>query len=675
MHRADLLRQASRLALALVLAGLAVLLAWPGLPAPRARSWDDLLAPFGVGRAAGGYEIAALRRGEEHDLVLTLRKPSGDGGAIEVHVLDRGRWPGIRETASFGVAYETPRSSASVEDCEEVTERIASAIRANDAGGLGPVDAIPLGAEPEPPALARALDRVAGGRGLAIGLCLAAATWLFASGPFGGILAAAWLFALGLSLRAPHLGLPFVRDQDVQRLFTGHLPAGDILAGQGLTDRHPPLYFLVLHAAQLFGRGESVVRLPAALAGALLGPALVWASWALRRRADVGAMAGLAAVLSVEMVSRSREVSSIPLFGLFALAAAVSLARHQEAPSRGSAILVAASHGLMLWTHHVAVLVLAGHLLALLVARRLSRQALRAVGLGVGLGAPALVLAVVTFFRDRGARAAAEAHPGLAWGAQGLREISARLGALSTGVFGPTLAALFVLAAAWALLRREAAVLLPAAAFVSTFCGIAVLAPVARVQPYYLVAVMPLFLLALAVAGSDAWARRREPWIGAAALGAVVAATLAPHVHEARGQYLPDPDAFMPELAAHIAPRAERQVVTIAHYDGTLLAYYLARRAGAPMDWSRMSPDGDGGFRLHGVDRVLRPLVYSHAPGDDPEPVAEASLRRIMDAEPVLVVSREGFHLEGVRRLLRRCDLLAQAGTGKLFRCPAERRR
>jgi hypothetical protein len=209
--RARLLRHAARVALALALAlvGVAFLLARPGPLAPRSRSWEDVLAPLGVGLPVGDYELTALRRGEEHDIVLTLRKRSGDRGAIEVHILDRGRWPGIRETKSFGVAYETPRSSAKVEDCEAVTEQIASTVRTNDHGGFEPVDAIPLRAEPDPPAIARALDQITGARGLAIGLCLALATWLLASGPSGGIIAASWLLALGLLLRAPHLDLPF----------------------------------------------------------------------------------------------------------------------------------------------------------------------------------------------------------------------------------------------------------------------------------------------------------------------------------------------------------------------------------------------------------------------------------------------------------------------------------
>lgn len=666
---------AARVALGVALAGLALVLAWPSSAASRGRSWEDVLAPLAVGGVVRDHEITALRRGEEHDVVLTLRRRSGEGGDIEVHILERGRWSGIRETRSFGVAYEAPRSSASVPECEAVTEEIAAAVRENDPGGLGPADAIPLRAEPDPPPIARALDRITGVRGLAVGLCLAAATWVFASGSTGGVVAALWLFVLGLALRAPHLGLPFVRDQDVQRLFTGHLPLREILLGQGLSDRHPPLYFLVLAGAQVAGQGEAIVRFPAALAGALLGPALVWGAWVLRRRVDVAAMAGLAAVVSVEMISRSREVSSIPLFGLVALAAAVSLVRCQEEPSRKWAVIVVVSHALALWTYYLAVLVIAGHLLALLALRRLSRRTLGALGLGVAAGAPALVLGAMTFFRDRGARETAEAHPELAWGSHGVREMGEQLSSVTSGACGPALVALFAAAVAWAVWRRSVDALVPAAGFAATFVGIALLAPFARVQAYYVVAVIPLLLLALVVAGSDLGAARREAWIGAAALGCVVAATRVPHMNEGRSLYLPDSDAFMPELAKVIGSRPERRVITVAHYDGTLLSYYLARQAGVPMDWSRMKVESDGGMRLQGLDRVVQPLVHVHALGADPEAAAEASLRRWTRREPVLVVAREAVHLEGVSRLLRGCDVLAQSGTGKLFRCPGDGRR
>src|SRR6185295_16742273 len=103
------------------------------LPA-RPLSWDALLAPLGVGRAAAlDYALGPLRRGAEHDVILPLRSIER-GSSVEVHILDRGRWTGVRETPSFGVAYEAPRSEAAAADCEAVTEAIAQALRHNDPG-------------------------------------------------------------------------------------------------------------------------------------------------------------------------------------------------------------------------------------------------------------------------------------------------------------------------------------------------------------------------------------------------------------------------------------------------------------------------------------------------------------------------------------------------------------
>ncbi|MFO0590360.1 MAG: glycosyltransferase family 39 protein [Polyangiaceae bacterium] len=662
-----------RPATGILLVALAALLAWPPTGTLRARTWEDLLSPLGPGRPVQGFEITALRRGEEHDVVLTLRRASPEG-AVEVHILDRGRWKGIRETDSFGVAYESPQSTSSIPECEAVTEAIAGAVRDNDRGGLGPVDAIPLRAEPEPPRLALSLDRLTGARGIAVGLCLAAATWLFASGPTGAVTAAAFLFALGLFLRGMHLDVPFVRDQDVQRVFTGHLPFRELLLGVGLTDRHPPLYFLVLKLAQIFGQREAVVRAPAALFGALWGPGLVVAARALGRRVDVGAMAGLAAVLSVELIARSREVSSIPMFGVLALIAAVAILKCSEGPTRGWRAVLVASVALCFWTYYLAVFLVIGLALPLLIRRRLSPSTGRALGLGAALGAPALILGVVTFFRDRGARIAADEHPTLAWGAHGGREIAEQCMTVVIRAFGPVIVGLFVLAVIWTFVRRREEAMVPVTGLVASLLGIAALAPFARVQAYYIVAVLPLLLLTLIVVASDIVSAGRAKWAGAAALaGAVV--TTAPTLSLGRGQYLPDSDAFMPEIAAAAMQRPEARVLTLAHYDTTLLAYYLARRAGVPMDWSRMQVDPDGAVRLEGLPTVLMPLLRVHSPGENPDESAERALRQAMSREPVLVVSREAFHLEGVSRILHDCDVLLESGTGKLRRCPSERPR
>lgn len=96
--------------LALVIACVAA--AWiihpgPVEPLSAARSIEDLISPLTVGAiVARGYTLSPPRRGEEHDVVFTARRADGGGAAIELHLLDRGRWAGIRESRSFGIAYE-----------------------------------------------------------------------------------------------------------------------------------------------------------------------------------------------------------------------------------------------------------------------------------------------------------------------------------------------------------------------------------------------------------------------------------------------------------------------------------------------------------------------------------------------------------------------------------------
>src|SRR5262249_8819671 len=87
--------------------------------------------------------IDGVGHGAEHDVVIRIKRPS-DSATIEVHVLPRGHWTGVRESQSFGIAYEVTRSSAAVMDCEAITEVLAETIRSRDHGLPSP-PAIPLG--------------------------------------------------------------------------------------------------------------------------------------------------------------------------------------------------------------------------------------------------------------------------------------------------------------------------------------------------------------------------------------------------------------------------------------------------------------------------------------------------------------------------------------------------
>lgn len=138
-----------------LLGALAALPSCEGADAVARASWPALIAPYAPGReVTRGYVLTAPTRGHEHDVVLRAVRPR-DGLSVEVHVVDRGRWAGVRETRSFGVAWEAPHTTAPRDDAEAVTEALAVTLRARDRGG--PVDAIALGAAAPPTPVQRLL--------------------------------------------------------------------------------------------------------------------------------------------------------------------------------------------------------------------------------------------------------------------------------------------------------------------------------------------------------------------------------------------------------------------------------------------------------------------------------------------------------------------------------------
>lgn len=652
----------------LLLAAAAALLA----PAPRddgQRSWADLIAPLAVGQAvARGYVLSPPRRGDAHDVVFVARRAAGPdwpAARVELHVVERGRWPGIAETRSFGVAWEVPRPGAAQvapeADALAVRDALAAAIAAHDPGGLS-VDAVSLTAEPPAPLVARILARGATPRGVLAAAAGTLALLQLAALPHGGGAVGALLFALGLALRLPALDLPFVHDQDVQRMFTGHSSWWQIATGVGLEDRHPPLYFFVLHVAQWFGQSEAAGRAPAALAGALAGPAVLVATRAMGRPLGIAAvLAALAVTISPTLIAASREVSEIPLYALLLVAAAAALVAALAAPRRPRLLAVAVAHGLALWTYYLAPFLVAAHA-ALLAARRADRRVALALAAGVALGAPALLLAAATLWRDWGARDVARAYPTLAWGQHTPLQLLAEMARIPVAAFGWPFAVLLLAATAVGLARRQLPVVTAALGAAATVLGIACLSPIARVQAYYAITVLPLTTLALAVVPDP----RRAPARGAAWAAAALVAALswAPLLAGARLLYLPDADAFMPRVAEIVARRPERTVVTVAHYDRTILAYYLARREGRSIDW--FSVDASPRTRIEA-------LVLVHGLDAGSEAAALARLAALRATEPILVVERDAFLLPGVADRLSACEPLLQAPTARLVACRDER--
>ncbi len=647
---------------ALLLLGGAAALLVPGRD-HSGPSWDDLIAPYRVGRpVVRGYVLSPPRRGNANDVVYVARRAAPENDVesrVEVHVVDRGRWSGVLESSSFGVAWEVPppgsMGAATPDDCNAVTAALFEAISANDSG-FASVDSIPMSSEPETPPIARIVDRLAAPRGVAIGLAVALAVVLLAPLPYGGTAVGALLLAIGLGLRIAILDLPFAHDQDVQRMLTGNSSLLDIATGVGLQDRHPPLYFFVLHVFQWFGQSEAIGRLPAVIAGALAAPAVLLAAATIRGRVEpAAALAALAVAGSPELIARSREVSGIPLYALLLVAAAASLAAAVRSPSFTRLFAVAASHALALFTYYLAPFVVFANATAL-AWRRANRPTVVAFACGVLAGAPALLLGFATLVRDWSAREAARAFPTIAWGEHGPLQMATQMVQIGSEAFGPLLAGAILLAAGLGALRRDFAIVLATLGVAATFAAVALLSPIARVQSYYFTSALPLAALVAALLhprtnlGRSAWA---------ALLMAGVALGTAPSLAGSRNLYLPDADAFMPRFAALAAARPETTVVTVAHYDKTLLAYYLARINGRSIAWRNWEESS----------KRIVPLVKVHSLHIQSEAALAGEFDRIVGESAVLVVERDAVSLPLIRERLSQCQTLLEAPTGRLLRC------
>jgi hypothetical protein len=221
---------------------------------------------------------------------------------------------------------------------------------------------------------------------------------------------------------------------------------------------------------------------------------------------------------------------------------------------------------------------------------------------------------------------------------------------------------LIVVAVVAGTMRRDIAVITPALGAAATFAGIALLSPIARVQGYYIVTVLPLVALALAVLPEPKSVRLRVGWLAAQAI-AIVLSTV-PSLAGARSLYVADADAFMPRFARVIASRPDDTVVTVAHYDKTLLAYYLARLEGRSIAWD--SIDSPAARRIEG-------LVLVHTFDAGSEESAVQRLESFLAAGPTLVIERDAFLLPKIVERLSRCERLLQAPSARLVRCGAER--
>ena len=142
------------------------------------------------------------------------------------------------------------------------------------------------------------------------------------------------LFLLALALRLYELGGPSMAFYDELTTLTRSLEPSfaEVLAAAikqfpPFIDFQPPLYYLVTHGAvALGGHSDFLVRLPAALAGAVCAPLLYW----LGRRLGgpiCGVFAGAAVAVNLYHIDVSQQVRLYALWGALTLAGLLALMR------------------------------------------------------------------------------------------------------------------------------------------------------------------------------------------------------------------------------------------------------------------------------------------------------------------------------------------------------------
>ena len=92
----------------------------------------------------------------------------------------------------------------------------------------------------------------------------------------------------------------------------------------------------------------------------------------------------------------------------------------------------------------------------------------------------------------------------------------------------------------------------------------------------------------------------------------------------------------------------------------------IAERNLAEVDRIRRSEDE---IRVAGLAETLVPLVWTHAPGADPD---TAALRRLRALGPSWVLSRPDLELPALDRELARCAVVRETAVARLLSCPAD---
>jgi hypothetical protein len=502
-----------------------------------------------------------------------------------------------------------------------------------------------------------------------------------------------WLGLILAAMTLPrlvHLDLPFSADAMTQRLFFGSLDVGDIFAHRYADQRHPQLFYLILHIFLRFGHSETVARLPA-LIFSLAAAGMLFAL----ARARLGVPAALLATtllgLSLPFLMHSREVGDITLFTFLALASSHLILRAIARPTPTLLALLLVAEVAMFYTYYLAPLVAAAHLFTVIVHARAGsrRRVLGALSASWLFALPNLGELWQLVREDQGARNVAHAFPRHMWGERTAVELLGEAGK----ILAPSAATLLLLVGlAWVgALRRSprfwrdplATLCVPLLLLSFSVLGAAV--ALVRLKPYYLLFTLP-FLLLLAAAG--AVGRSRKGSFGPLLAGAGMTASLllfAAHVQMQR-LYLeevlwpgsqPRNDelgAFIRQQARHDPP-GPRTVIADGNNLHTILIYYAFEDPLTMYRGCRLDPEEAFGTRCRRGDEELVTLTVIPRLTEGWEERALDRLLEVQRGRDSWVVYTERFPNEPLfRDLVKRCEVAGhfdQRHGLELFRCPA----
>ncbi len=503
-----------------------------------------------------------------------------------------------------------------------------------------------------------------------------------------------WLAVIVLgaaALRLNHLDTPFSIDAMTQRVFFGSLDPGDILAHHYADQRHPQLFYLILHGFQWLGHDETMTRLPAvifSLAAVVLLFLLVWRQLGARPALLAATLLGL----NVAFLSHSREVGDLTLFTALTLLSTTLLDRALDRPSRGMLAALVVTEAALFYTYYLAALVVLAQGVALALWGRKGhvRPVALALGGAVVLALPSLWSLYRLVFADRSMRSLASAFPGHMWGERTTVELLGQLG----GLLAPSMEALVIMVLAalvgafrfatrW---RREVVGLVAGLTILISVTVVGAAVVMVRLKPYYLLFTLP-FLLLLVTAGCIVPARsdRVQPGrsirsmvgegLGAAVLVYLVGAHAVDLTQRIGAIYDPLDRPRFNELGATIkAGGSPSIVIGDPNFLHTILLYYSFDD---PLSMYRSChiDEAGGGTQCHrGADHLIT-LTLLPKMHDGWEQESLARLAAARQGRPSWVVYTSRFSnlplLAQLEQDCKQADTFGDGGALRLFRCPA----